>query len=130
MDSSDDRAVYPVDVRNGVIKRDGVLLRVHRPGERDAFNEWLRANGDRDPYHPEQHYDLYGAFRAGLNRVDKNGRPFPLQRDAKTGKLVGGHLPDTYKLPGHPTFSVESRYYRKGMPAGKWVDGKYVPIDR
>lgn len=40
------------------------------------------------------------------------------------------HLPDTYKLPNHPTFSNESKYYKEGMPAGKWEGNNYVPINR
>lgn len=40
------------------------------------------------------------------------------------------HLPDTYKLPGHPTFSVESKYYKPGMKAGYWEGEKYVPIKK
>lgn len=40
------------------------------------------------------------------------------------------HLPDTYKLPTHPTFSNESKYYKEGMPAGKWEGENYIPINR
>uniref|UniRef100_A0A6M3JTK4 Uncharacterized protein n=1 Tax=viral metagenome TaxID=1070528 RepID=A0A6M3JTK4_9ZZZZ len=90
---------------------DGVQIPLPRDVEEwKAFNAWLKANGDKDPYNPEQHYDLLSAFRAKLNR--KNG----------------GHLPDTYKLPGHPTFSVESIYYKKGMKAGRWEGENYIPI--
>lgn len=38
------------------------------------------------------------------------------------------HLPDTYKLPTHPTFSIESLYYKPGMKAGYWEGEKYIPI--
>ena len=38
------------------------------------------------------------------------------------------HLPDTYKLPNHPTFSNESKYYRQGMKAGRWEGDNFVPI--
>ncbi|MFK5173364.1 hypothetical protein ACI3QN_12695, partial [Propionibacterium freudenreichii] len=37
---------------------------------------------------------------------------------------------DKYKLPNHPTFSVESKYYKEGMPAGKWDGDDYIPINR
>lgn len=42
-----------------------------------------------------------------------------------------GHLTDKYKKPNHPTFSVESKYYKKGMWAGKWdEDGNFkIPLD-
>lgn len=93
------------------IERDGVKIPLPTPDEQTAFDAWLKAGGDRDPFHPDQHYDLLGAFRAGLKREGK-----------------GGHLPDTFKLPGHPTFSVESQYYKPGMAAGKWEGDTYIPI--
>lgn len=42
-----------------------------------------------------------------------------------------GHLTDKYKKPNHPTFSVESKYYKKGMWAGKLdEDGNFkIPLD-
>lgn len=34
----------------------------------------------------------------------------------------GGHAPDTYKLPNHPTFSNESMYHGKnGAEGGQWT---------
>lgn len=96
------------------VRRDGVEIPFPYPEEMKPFNKWLEEGGDRDPYHPDQHYDLLSAFRAGLKR----------------NKKKGGHLPDTFKLPGHPTFSIESKYYKEGMPAGKWVGDKYIPINR
>ena len=38
------------------------------------------------------------------------------------------HLPDTYKLPRHPTFSIESKYYKPGMKAGYWSGNNYIQI--
>lgn len=32
------------------------------------------------------------------------------------------HYPDTYKLPTHPTFSVESKYSTAANPGGQWVE--------
>ena len=40
------------------------------------------------------------------------------------------HLPDTYKLPNHPTFSNESKYYKEGMPAVRWEGEKAIPINQ
>lgn len=42
-----------------------------------------------------------------------------------------GHLTDKYKKPNHPTFSVESKYYKKGIWAGKWDEaGDFrIPLD-
>ena len=50
-------------------------------------------------------YDLRGAWLA----------------DAQSA--ANGHLPDTWKKPNHPTFSVESQYSNKYMPGGKWLEG-------
>ena len=56
-------------------------------------------------------YDLRGAWLSGATKAEN------------------GHLPDTFKKPNHPTFSVESQYSRGPMIGGKWVagpDGKYA----
>lgn len=43
-----------------------------------------------------------------------------------------GHFPDTFKMPGHPTMSLESRNWAPGVKAGKWgggVEGEvYKPL--
>ena len=55
-------------------------------------------------------YDLRGAFSSG---VMASGN---------------GHLPDTYKKPNHPTFSMESQYHTSETPGGQWSqdpDGSY-----
>jgi len=106
-----------MDEGSTMIIRDGVPIPLPTPEEAPLFEAWLKTNGDKDPYHPAQHYDLLGAFRAGYTRTDKKGNPSPK-----------GHLPDIFKLPGHPTFSIESRYYKPGMPAGRWEGNKYIPI--
>jgi hypothetical protein len=95
---------------DSTIERDGIQIPVPSENERKAFNAWLKANNIVGPFHEEQHYDYVSAFRSKINR-DKNE-----------------HFPDTYKLPGHPTFSIESQYYKPGMKAGRWEDGKYIPI--
>ncbi|MDO9528023.1 MAG: hypothetical protein Q7J27_02565 [Syntrophales bacterium] len=107
---------------NTFIIMDGIELSLPKKEEVEAFNAWLEKNGDRDPFNPAQHYDLLGAFRAGINRTDTKGNFASFNN--------GGHLPDTFKLPGHPTFSIESKYYKKGMPAGRWEGEKYIPINR
>lgn len=91
--------------------RDGVEIPVPTPEEEGPFQDWLAANQTKEPFHPEQHYDYVGAFRAGINRDET------------------AHLPDTYKLPGHPTFSNESMYYKPGMQAVRWVGDNPVPIE-
>lgn len=66
------------------------------------YSNWAKTNvtdSGRD-------YDYAGAFLAGYGR----------------GQSENGHLPDTFKKPNHPTFSVESKYatgaYKKY--AGSW----------
>lgn len=70
------------------------------------YSNWAKTN----VLDSGQDYDYVGAFLAGYGR-DKAGN---------------GHLPDTFKKPNHPTFSVESQYatgvYRKY--AGKWNQNK------
>ncbi len=95
------------------LKRDGVLIPIPSQQERDAFAKWLQQNRVNDPFHPDQHYDYVGAFRGQL------------QRDAG----ADGHFPDTYKLPGHETFSNESQYAvgDNAKYAGRWSSDTYQP---
>ena len=37
------------------------------------------------------------------------------------------HLPDTYKLPSHPTFSLESKDPVTGMKGGAWLGDRFYP---
>jgi len=78
--------------------------------QQETLDEWLAKNQVTDYKHPESFYDYDGAYQEGINR-DANG-----------------HFPDTFKLPGHETFSVESKYYKPGMKAVKWEGGKAVPV--
>lgn len=67
------------------------------------YSNWAKANVT-DSGHD---YDYAGAFLAGFDR----------------SKDPNGHLPDTFKKPNHPTFSVHSKYatgaYKKY--AGSWA---------
>lgn len=72
------------------------------PAEEAAFMLWAQKQnrlGDvRD-------YDLRGAFKANSQEAGN------------------GHLPDTYKKPNHPTFSVESIYNGvDGVQGGQWIE--------
>lgn len=53
-----------------------------------------------NPDHPKHFYDTRGAWLAGE-------------------RSTTDHLPDKYKLPGHPTFSDQSMYYKPGMKVTK-----------
>jgi hypothetical protein len=39
------------------------------------------------------------------------------------------HYPDTYKLPNHPTFSAQSKYYKKSMPYRDWIGNLLVDFN-
>lgn len=72
-----------------------------------AFQQWI----DQHNLQPSDDYDLKSAFQSGL------------EPDAR------GHLPDTYKLPNHITYSNESLYSQlpDAPPAGAWTgeDGNW-----
>lgn len=95
------------------ITRDGVQIPLPSTLEEKVFNDWLKRNNAREPFHPDQHYDYVGAFRAGEARA-------PGEQ---------GHFKDTFKLPGHETFSNESKYAvgPNAAKAGYWREDEYVP---
>lgn len=69
----------------------------------DGYAAWLQGNNLQE----SEDYDMRAAYAAGV-QPDENG-----------------HMPDTYKLPNHITFSSDSRYAsQKGAPpAGQWKEG-------
>ena len=77
--------------------------------EERKFQRWLKKTGREGDL---VDYDLRGAWKENAKESAK------------------GHLTDKFKKPNHPTFSVESIYYKKGMKAGKWIveKGKDVYI--
>jgi len=62
-------------------------------------------------------YDLESAY----NNLDYN------KMTAWAKDPMNNHLPDTYKLPNHSSFSNQSMYYKPGMPAVKWQGDNAVP---
>lgn len=78
------------------------------PPEREReFREWAKRNQIRDLDHPDSKYDYRGAFMGGIG--------------SEVSKVDGlPHWPDTFKLPGHPTFSVESQYSTGPNDGGTW----------
>ena len=77
--------------------------------KQDLYELWLKAfpEHQRSTYD----YDLAGAFMAGV-------------------ESEGGHLPDTFKKPNHPTFSDGSIYHGvDGNVGGQWLqlrDGDWL----
>ncbi len=94
------------------LTRDGVRVDLPTPNERELFAKWLEQNKVNEPFHPDQHYDYVGAFRAGVGRAAGDE----------------GHFTDQFKLPGHETFSNESQYAvgPAAKVAGSWDGDKYV----
>lgn len=89
-----------------------------KPEQEKQFKDWYKAYAevnslDQNPDSPEHYYD-YRGFWLGDNGATQ------LQR--------GMHLPDTYKTPGHPTFSLESKYAVGPFAdmAGRWESGVFV----
>lgn len=74
------------------------------------YQEWKKSLPEQ--LQSEQDYDLRGYYQ-------ETG-----------GEDAEGHLTDRYKKPNHPTFSKESKYYKKGMWAGEWTeDGDFkIPL--
>lgn len=73
-------------------------------------------NLDPNPDAKEHYYD-YRAYW-------KNRTPEQMNDEWK----LGNHLPDTYKKPGHPTFSTESIYSTRRTPGGTWKKVGLGPV--
>lgn len=76
------------------VTRDQVQIPTPTAAESPAFQQWLAKNAVHEPFHPDQHYDYVGAYRAGEGRQAGSD----------------GHFTDRFKLPGHEKFSNESQY--------------------
>lgn len=78
-----------------------------------GFQNWYKANTPEGKSGSafdikKGDYDYYSFYRNG---------------DYKT--YSGGHFPDTYKMPGHKTFSNESIYSTPENPGGYWTGEQY-----
>lgn len=87
-----------------------LLAGVRKAGGAEAsgqtFEQWKAKNAPKDS---GADYDLRGAFKAGV------------VPDAD------GHMPDTFKKPNHPTFSVESEHVMEApTKAGYWRGDTFV----
>lgn len=109
--------------RAGNINIRSESLEGFKNGGEPTMKEYKDFNNFRKTVNPDylsKDYDLQSAFQE---------LPFKTMHDWQQNPEKN-HLPDTYKLPNHPTFSTESKYYKPGMPAGYWKGDTYVPIDR
>lgn len=82
------------------------------PQEMKEFSSWLDYQSklnNRNVGNDFYNYDLQGFYKQNPSLNFK------------------GHLPDTFKKPNHPTFSIESKYSTKESPGGFWLDELYIP---
>jgi len=85
----------------------------NQPKTRSGFDEWKASLPKRLRY--EGDYDLKGYYnKYGASKVKGEA-----------------HLTDEFKLPNHPTFSTESKYFNENtkMQGGEWDGDSYVPFD-
>jgi len=83
--------------------------------DESAFQSWVADKSktlNRDFIRQLDDYDLRGFWKNGGS--DWNG----------------GHMPDTYKKPNHPTFSDESIWNGAQGPMGPYVGGKWIGSDK
>lgn len=87
-------------------------------GVKQPFNSWYKTV--TPDFADTTGYDLRGAYNELPFNVVESWRKDP----------TNNHLPDRYKLPTHPTFSNESKYYKNPMetPAGVWKENTYIPV--
>ena len=81
------------------------------PEEEEEFQKWYATyatiNGlSKDPDKKEHYYDYRGYWK----------------NESRPAVLWGEHLPDTYKRPGHSTFSIESKYSSNIARGGRWEE--------
>lgn len=89
--------------------------------EEKAFRDWYdrysrSQNLDPNPDAKEHYYD-YRTYWKNRTEQQKNDE-----------WKLGNHLPDTYKMPGHPTFSIESIYSTRKTPGGTWKKVGLGPV--
>lgn len=84
---------------------------------RDWYDRYSRShNLNPNPDAKEHFYDYRSYYK---NRT---------KEQANEEWKLDSHLPDTYKMPGHPTFSVESIYSTRKTPGGTWKKVGLGPV--
>lgn len=80
------------------------------------YKDWLAYKSKlegRDVSQDEQDYDLEGYFN-----------------NLKANPIEGGHLPDAFKKPNHPTFSDQSKFHVPVVQqGGNWEDSTFTPSE-
>ena len=118
---------FQADDKNVKIKPYKSYLTKLSAGDEQEFQVWFdryvrEVHGPlirMKPDEKEQYYDYRGYWKDNRGEASK-----PMKR--------GQHLTDDYKIPGHPTFSIESKYYQPGMEKNtkviQWINNKPVRI--
>ena len=118
---------FKADEKNVKVKPHKSYLTKLSAGDEQEFQVWFdryvrEVHGpliQMNPDEKEQYYDYRGYWKDNRGEASK-----PMKR--------GQHLTDRYKIPGHPSFSIESKYYQPGMEKNtkviQWKNGKPVRI--
>ena len=118
---------FQADDTNVKIKPYKSYLTKLNTGDEKEFRVWFdryvrEVHGpliQMNPDDKDAHYDYRGYWKDNRREASK-----PMER--------GMHLTDDYKIPGHPTFSIESKYYQPGMEKNtkviQWINNKPVRI--
>ena len=71
---------------------------------------------------PKEKADLYQLWLKGFPEYQRNTNDYDIQGAFLAGvqSSNNGHLPDTFKKPNHPTFSIDSKYHNVDAKQGGW----------
>ena len=100
------RATFAANSRRWKHQQGGIIYTTLTPTEEQSFQNWYKTYSmthglNSDPDNPEHYYDYRGYWKNDLE-------PQSL--------IFNEHLPDKWKLPGHPTYSNESVYKEGFVP--------------
>jgi len=113
---------FKADEKNVKVKPYKSYLTKLSAGDEKEFQVWFdryvrEVHGpliQMKPDEKEQYYDYRGYWKDNRGEASK-----PMKR--------GQHLTDRYKIPGHHSFSTESKYYQPGMEKNTKV-GQWIPF--
>lgn len=108
------------------MKRDSKQFRERFKRWQQGESYWdMRSEAERLTKDPREQYDYVGYFNKYGTLSPVQGITVPYNPEY-TGN---GHYPDEFKLPGHPTFSVESIYSTDETPGGTWIGDNFIHSD-
>ena len=131
---SDKRRMIALAVKSGITD----LNTIHEVYNKFAEGGPKKVGKYNDPIKEQQFQNWYSSYSKANNlneNPDAKEHYYDYRRyweetngfDRQQAASLNGHLPDTYKLPGHPTFSNQSIYARKNRREPKW-DVRYTPM--